>query len=281
MLETLRGVVWHIMWSTPLLLLAACDRTVSLRGTVLNVQGEALPGAAVTLTEIGRQSITDGRGRYGEGLNSLRCAPGHYTVEYIKTGYTAVQQSFEAPRTGSYELEAVRLWPLPKSQGVYLFEDYRYRETSRTEPKEYLAEKVKPVGTQFGDALIFATKKIPELVAQSNEPEILCYRMPDYDVRLYRLALVSAALPAHESVDSEAGTAAPLQFTESVWAPVEAITIIPVPIDEPGHTLLALRITEGLAAGHYAVHWGALDGHSQTESRIFLFRVGEREVGEK
>ena len=277
MYKALRGAVWRILCSTPLLLLAACDQTVSLRGTVYDVRGESLPGVAVTLREIGRQAITDGRGRFGEGFNPLRCAPGVYTVDYIKTGYTAGQQSFEASRTGSYELEEVRLWPLPKSQGVYLFEGYRYREASRTEPKQYLAEKAQAVGTQFGNALIFATKKIPELIAQTNEPEILCYRMPDYDVRLYRLDRVSAALPAHDSVESEEG-AAPLQFTESVWAPSESITIIPVPIDEPEHTLLELQLTEGLVAGHYAVHWGALDGHSSTESRIFLFRVGESEA---
>jgi hypothetical protein len=250
--------------------LVGCDQTVSLRGTVRNVQGETLPGVAVTLLEMGRQSITDGRGRFGEGFNALRCAPGVYTVDYIKTGYTSGQQQFEAPGTGSYELPEVRLWPLPKSQGVYLFENYRYRETARTEPKEYIAEKEGGADKQFGSGLIFGTKKMPELVVRSARPQILCYLMPDFDVRLYRLERATAALPIQESIDGES---VELQFTESVLAPAASVPIIPGPIDEPAHILLELQLTEGLISGNYAVHWGALDGHSSTDSRIFLFRV--------
>jgi hypothetical protein len=32
-----------------------------------------------------------------------------------------------------------------------------------------------------------------------------------------------------------------------------------------------------LTPGVYAVHWGALEGYTTTDSRMFLFRVGEAE----
>ena len=42
---------------------------------------------------------------------------------------------------------------------------------------------------------------------------------------------------------------------------------------EPERLLLQLRMAEPLRPSVYAVHWGALDGHTSTDSRAFLFRV--------
>ncbi len=253
-------------------LLAGCHQSVGLRGTVVDVRGEALPGVAVTVHGANSQSATDGLGRYGGPYNMLRSAPGLITLDYLKTGYTAGHQTLEVKQAGIVDAPTVALWPLPANQGVYLFQDYRYQELSRTEAKRFLAQPA-PGETGAGGVL-FGTKKRPECETSSTRPEILCYRLPAYDIGLYRLEERSAAPPLQSSANAPPPSEdAPLAFTETIWAPARAIQFAPVPIDEPERLLVRLELSEPLAPGVYAVHWGALEGHTTTDTRIFLFRV--------
>jgi hypothetical protein len=45
------------------------------------------------------------------------------------------------------------------------------------------------------------------------------------------------------------------------------------PADEPKHLLGEVRFLDALEPGVYALHWGALNGYSATDSRLFLFAV--------
>ena len=242
-----------------LVCLGGCEPTVLIRGSVLDVRGQALPGVAVTVRDTGEQATTSGVGSY-----SLRCLPGIHDLDFMKTGYTPGRLYIEADALRSVEATEVRLWPLPPGTGVYLYEDYRYFEATRAKPDAYIAMDGSPV---------HGTKKTAELATASAEPLLICHKLPPFDTHLYRLHPTEAAVPPQPS-DPSSAAAAP-SFTETVWAPADAFTVIPVPIDEPEQLLIELRLTAPLPPGTYAVHWGALDGHTTTDPRIFLFRVAE------
>ncbi|MCK8490825.1 DUF5686 and carboxypeptidase regulatory-like domain-containing protein [Spirosoma sp. RP8] len=64
--------------------------STGLRGVVKNVQGEALPYAAVVIKGTPNGTITNAEGRYEIGL-----APGHYVVVFQYLGFQTVQKSIE------------------------------------------------------------------------------------------------------------------------------------------------------------------------------------------
>ena len=68
-------------WRSVLLagVLSACDRTVIVRGEVLDIQDTTLPGVAVTVLGEEEQAVTDGIGRY-----RLRCRPGPLELSFLK-----------------------------------------------------------------------------------------------------------------------------------------------------------------------------------------------------
>lgn len=227
---------------------AGCDRTAVVRGTVVDVSGEALPGVAVAVRDQDAQTTSNELGAY-----QLRCVPGDLSLTLMKTGYTPGYLTVTAV-SGATEVTQARLWPLPIARGVYLFENYRYLEIDRTEPKRYVTR-------EFG--LVHAVKKDISFVTELTQPTIICFKMPVYDVQLHQMKEVEAS-------DAELETP---NYAQRVWAPVRALPISARPIDEPEHLLVELRLDAPLEPGAYGVHWGALQGYAGTDSRVFLFRV--------
>ena len=230
------------------LALAACDRTAIVQGTVTDVSGEMLPGVAVTILGQELQDTTAGVGTY-----RMRCVPGALELAFEKTGYTPGRLLITAG-SGTTQAEPVMLWPLPTSRGVFLFREFRYQDTDRTEPKRY---QTRELGLTFG-----LKKDITQTTLDTN-PVIICHRMPTYDVHIHVLQLVEASDPELETPD----------YSQKVWAPVSEVPFASAPIDQPDQLLVELRPGASLEPGAYAVDWGALDGYTSTDSRVFLFRV--------
>lgn len=230
------------------LYLHGCERGVILQGKVADIQDEALPGVAVTVKGSGEQDLTDGVGEY-----ELRCPPGKIELSLVKTGYTPGHISLEVAAPRHVEVTTTHLWRLPQDRGVYLFKLFRYERLTPTEPEKYQDENGKAV---------YGTKKVPELIVDVAEaPFFIAYSLPPYDIGLYRLDRRDVKKPAAHAPK------------ETVWAPVESIAVLPAAIDEPEKLLLELQPTAPLEPAIYAFHWGALDGHDNVESRIFMFRV--------
>jgi carboxypeptidase family protein len=248
-----------------LALLSGCEPSLIVSGRVVDVSGQALPGAAVSASSATGQDVTDGIGTF-----RLRCAPGPARIDIAKTGYTPGLLEIDPAGERVLELNDILLWPLPTGKGVYLFEDYRYRETARVKPSRYLDKDTGP---------IFAVKQFAEVTTRETQPLIICHKLPSYDVALYRMGQIEAALP-QRSVRSGRGGGGEYEYTLSVWAPVDAVGIFAVPIDEPGRLLLELRPSTPLSPGVYAMHWGALDGHTSTSPNAFLFQVVSAESQE-
>jgi len=227
---------------------AGCDRTAVIRGTVVDVSGEALPGVAVAVPDQNAQAASDERGLY-----QVRCVPGELYLTLMKTGYTPGRLTVVAA-PGTTEVTEARLWPLPIARGVYLFENYRYLEIDRTEPKRYLTRE---------SGLVHAAKKDITFTTETAQPTIICFKMPEYDVQIHQMRDVEA---------SDADLETP-NYAQHVWAPVRALPVSVRPIDEPERLLAELRLDGPLEPGAYGIHWGALQGYAGTDSRVFLFRV--------
>jgi len=260
---------------------AGCNRTATLHGAVVDVQGHALPGVAVTVVENGAQSVTDGVGRYGDRGRlfiktdigwtvdfargkRLPAPQGRVHVDFIKTGYTTGHIALDVDGFGPVEVRPVMLFPLPQRAGVYVYQNHQYREMIRTRPKRYSwrASESEPYTPTFGVELD------PETQLSDPAGILLFHLLPDYDVALHRLER-REVVAAQDAVGAPEGGA----FTQQAWVPDTRIPAAVIPVDEPERTLIELRPDAPLASGVYGVHWGALEGYFTTEPMVYLFTV--------
>ncbi len=226
----------------------ACYRS-GVSGTVRNVQGEGLPGVVVQVSGEDTQAITDARGHY-----RIASATADAMLDFFKTGYAPAQVQLDADTRRQAVRGDVQMWQLPGSAGAYLLDDYRYTQISWVIPRQFFMSD----GT-----VAYGTRSEPSPATNTSEPVILCYRTPRYDARLSRLVRAKPMQPS--------ATAAPFE----IWTAGGTIDADLVPVDTPQGVLRRLRIDRPLEPGAYAVHWGALEGYTTLENRVFLFEVAE------
>jgi len=226
----------------------SCDRGV-VRGAVVDFRGAALPGVPITVDGQDANVITNARGEYKTAV----AGPGAVELRFVKTGYTAGRLALPASGPGVVNARPVMLWRLPQSAGVYLLEDYQYRPCAPAAPRPFSTE---------ARSLVYAAAKLPELtVTAIAEPLIVFHKLPAHDVRLSRLSAAQAA-----PLDAPASL-------QEVWTADGVLPIQMVPVDEPERALWRMNLLDTLSPGVYGVHWGALDGYTSTDPRVFLFRV--------
>ena len=230
------------------LLLAGCEPTATIKGSVVDIQGQHLPGVSVTVPD-GPAAATDALGNY-----SLPVAPGSLRLDFHKTGYTSGWAEITVSGTGTVKADDLQLWPLPESKGVYLFENFHYDPLDRVEPKRYVGGNGKN---------LFGVMRAPQARTENTNPLLVAHKLPAYDVHAHRLKKTQAALPTAGSSGAQ----------ETVWVAEEEVEILASPIDEPDHLLTDLRFAHPLAPGDYAVHWGAMQGFTTTETRAFLLHI--------
>ncbi|MEA3364180.1 MAG: carboxypeptidase-like regulatory domain-containing protein [Candidatus Hydrogenedentes bacterium] len=233
--------------------LAACNRS-TISGKVVNIQGEALPGVAVHVEGTSHQALTDALGHY-----RVSYVPGDIVLHFLKTGYTPGTLELSSDSHREIEAHAVSLWELPLDKGVYLYENFRYRETTNVVPEEFVSHDRRKV---------YATRRWPEVETTSTAPLVLCYKMPDWDVRFCRMELTELNTPLPGGGLEEA----------QVLAQTKTIPARLLAIDQIEGLLRQLEFPGTLQPGSYAVHWGALDGASAREPRIFMFTIVDYEL---
>lgn len=248
----------RILVTAGVVLQLACNRVV-VTGEVVNVKGEGLPGVAVTVEGADYQALTNALGEY-----RISCQPGHVQLLFAKSGYAPVRLEFVDAGAGQVRAPGLELWRLPPNAGVYLFDDASYEEATWAEPKRFfLADGELAYGTTRSAALLTALA----------EPLIVCFKTPRHDARLSRLRQADARLGAGH------GT------LFKVWTAAGTTRADLTPIDEAEGMLLQLRPVRPLEPGTYAVHWGALDGYTALETRMFMFTVtaanAEEDPGEE
>lgn len=225
--------------------LSGCDRTI-LTGRVTNAMGERLPGVAVRTTDDGQEALSDARGHY-----SLRRPPGPCELRFSKSGYAPAEVSVQVGSERNRAPE-IAMWALPRNKGVYLYEEGIFRETSYAEPRAYLLE-----GAGAQQAL-----RRPSAIASANpDAFIICYHMPRYEARLARLEEAKAALRTGQ------------EYALTVLTGAGAAPVSLEPLDQPEAMLLRVRFDDPLEPGLYGLHWGALDGETALDSRVYLFEI--------
>lgn len=236
-----RGLCLVLVLSSP-----ACSRN-AVQGIVRDTRGDPLPGVVVQVAGGDPQALSDARGHY-----RLTLPPGDVRLEFSKTGYAPAELAVYSRQRGVTAAGELRMWKLPMSPGVYLLEDFRYRQMSWVIPRQfYMAD----------ETVAYGTRSDPSPAILSSEPVIICYHTPRYDARLTRLVRAQATQAASKTGDFE------------VWTAGGTIVADLVPVDQPQGTLRRLRIDRPLEPGAYAVHWGALEGYTTLESRVYMFEV--------
>ncbi len=252
-------------------LLPACGymHSVYVRGAVTDTSGQALPGVVVRVANSDFGALTNALGNY-----SLGAATGQLQLEFMKTGYTPARLEVTVDAPGVVEAAPVALWPLPMVEGVFLFKNYRYYQTTHPRPNQY---NVKGHGVAFGTPVapeLIIPWKDSETHPEANPPVFVGHRMPAYDARLHKLHRTEAAL-IHDTRESEHNpdNTTELQYHEEVLIAEHPIPLRSRILDEMERLLVELRPLRPLEPGVYAIHWGALEGYDSIEPRIFLFEM--------
>lgn len=225
------------------IMLSGCG-TPAMSGIVRNVEGEALPGVSIQVAGSDTTAVSNARGEY-----QLDVGSGRHTIVYAKSGYTVSRLDV----TNDVEsIPVVELWNLPPQKSVFLYDNTLYTPTTWVMPKRfYMTDGTIDHGTQ----------RIPEAVTDKPVPTILFYRTPRYDARLTRLQEKEAQLPQDDKQ----------KF--NIWAAGGTVGIDLEPVDPADPSLMRLNFTETLQPGMYAIHWGALEGYTVIDERIYLFEV--------
>ncbi len=231
---------------------AGCER-VAVEGRATDAAGEALPGVVVRLEGTNGQELTDGLGQYR--LAASRSAK-RVGLGFSKSGYAPARVDVELRGRLRVKAADVPLWRLPSNPGAYTLREGHYIPADWVLPSQYY---LKDGGEVYGVELP-ETLRV-EVVADAWW--IATYRTPRYNARLSRLAPAEATMPGVG--------AQPVQiWTESGTIPAGLESIDPL----EGH-LQRVVVDRPLQPGVYAVHWGAIEGYTTLEGRIYVFRVVE------
>jgi hypothetical protein len=228
--------------------LSGCD-TSYVSGRVLDFSGQPLPGAAIAVDNQIAYTITSAHGGY-----RVKASPNPHVVWFFKSGYTVGSLAITPQKFGITSATDVQLWRLPEATGVFVLENYQYLPLTMVEPRQYYT---KERGIFNG---ILAT---PLFSTNNAHPRLIAYKKPFYDLSLRRLDPVKAFLNEKATQDTP----------QNVWQPVDSVAITHVPIDEHDNLLMEITFASDLPPGVYAVHWGILEGYSNTDSHAYLFEI--------
>lgn len=244
-------VAWASCALAPFLLVA-CDQAV-IEGLVTDASGEPLPGVVVQVAPSGQQDLSDARGRY-----HVRASAGDLVLSYSKSGYAQAELSLAAVPAKRVHAGDVALWRLPLNPGVYIVRNYQYERADWLVPKQYYLKE---------GSVVHGIERPPNAFTTSPMPFIVCYHTPRYDARISRMVQAQATRPATKSA------------TFDVWVPAGTLSVVLEPVDRPQEHLLRIDLDRPLEPGIYAVHWGALEGYTTLDNRVFLFEVLEPSEG--
>ena len=230
-----------------LLSIAACGGP-KIVGHVQTTHGEALPGVAVKIEGQRSHALTNGLGEYAIGYEE-----GDLTLTFIKSGYAPAALDLPVYEPREVEATTVEMWRLPPSSGVFLYSDGRYTETTPFEPIRF----------ETADGDFYGMKRPIDAETEAENPVLIIHHMPPEGLALYKLERREIVLIV------EGGRDTPVE----AWVGTDALPVSARPVDYPDRMLYRLDVGGYLAPGGYAVHWGALEGIGDIESRMFSFRV--------
>jgi hypothetical protein len=234
---------------------AGC-KLAAVRGRVVDMHDRPVPGVAVTVADDDDQAVSNALGEYEIGYTQ-----GFVLLRFYKTGFAPAELHLDLPDEGSLNAPPVKMWRLPANQGVYLEEGDRFVALEPFEPERLFLQE-----GGFG----LGAKRAPEVATMNATPTIVSFKMPRDGARLSRLEKRFVAL----------GEVGEQVHHIEAWVAEKSVPTDLRPLDEPEQLLRQVRLPEPLEPGVYAVHWGALDGYTTIDTRMYYFRVGAPEAPE-
>lgn len=90
----------------------------NVEGVVKDPFGKGVEGVMVQVLKSQFKTMTNGSGKY-----SVDFAPGSFTIQFSKPGYTTLQIDLTIQEKSHFPAETITLYPIPKEQGIFYVGD--------------------------------------------------------------------------------------------------------------------------------------------------------------
>ncbi len=247
------------------LFLSSCDIVLfRIEGQVVDLNGEPLPGVCVTPQQTSDYAITDAMGKFYFTLRKPVTK-----LKFLKSDYLPVEIEIPHFKNNRVDVGRITLTLKPFSAGVYYYDNSlgRYVMLSFSQAKRIKLDD---------NSLLFPSLELNEIVQVRVSPLILyIYRMPYYDIKMYRLKVVDIRASRVGGDKSgykskvEAGKAEGTQ----VLIPDKPIIVHTRFISSIDNSLFILEPLDNLDEGYYCVNWGAFETPFPKIVDNYLFRV--------
>lgn len=227
------------------LLLCACEvRLYRIEGEVVDLNNEPLPGVCISSSQTSDYAITDAKGKF-----YFTTRKPITKIELIKSDYLPIQIELNQFQNNKINLGKVTLTLKPFIPGVYYFDETlrKYIMLSYSQVKRVKFEE----GTFLPSVTLDNVVKI-----SSSTPIFYVYRMPYYDIKLYKMRL--REVKVKESSDEKSKDRAEgkdLQFL----VPEQPQIVHTRFISTIDNSLFIIEPLKELEAGYYCINWGAFE----------------------
>lgn len=246
------------------LFLSSCNIVLfRIEGQVVDLNGEPLPGVCVTSQQTSDYAITDAMGKFYFTLRKPVTK-----LKFLKSDYLPVEIEIPHFKNNRVDVGRITLTLKPFLTGVYYYDKSlrRYVMLSFSQAKRL----------KLDDNNLFPSLELNDIVQVKVSPLILyIYRMPYYDIKMYRLKLVdvrASGIDGDKSGDKSKVEAGKAENTQVLVPdrPVIVHTRFLSPID---NSLFILEPLDNLDEGYYCINWGAFETPYPKIVDNYLFRV--------
>ncbi|MCX8065137.1 MAG: carboxypeptidase-like regulatory domain-containing protein [Candidatus Hydrogenedentes bacterium] len=265
MLWIIRGVRGVIFFS---LLLASCEMVIfRIEGEVVDINGEPLPGVCVSSSQTFDYAITDAKGKFY--FTSLKPVS---KIDLIKSDYLPIRIELTQMQNAKVNLGKITLVLKPFTQGVYYYDrlSKRYIMLSYSQVKR----------VKFEENIFLPSVARNEIVKVKVSPLTLyVYKMPHYDVKLYRMKLVD--LKIDKSGEGKLKDKTEKEEQSQVFVPDEPVMVHTRFISMVDNTLFIIEPLRELEPGYYCINWGAFETPFPKIPDNYLFEYEDESNEEK
>ena len=267
------GVKSYCFFVLCFLFFSSCEVPYVVKGKVLTINDEPLPGVSVSSPETLKHVITDAKGDFVFYLQK----PVN-TLEFLKSDYLPMK----VPITGWKETNAfsikISLTPKPLAPGIYLLERNKNRYVPLVKGR---VERIQIEEKNY----IPAIKLEEPLHIKDVSLCLYVYRLPQYDLTLYKMKKyeskkrdVKENTKEDKKNDETVQKKTPKQDNKEIWIPDEPVLIHTEFLSELDPSLFVLKPINELKPGVYCVNWRAFEVPFPRMNDGFLFTVEETQV---
>ncbi|HOV32163.1 MAG TPA: hypothetical protein PLX23_02215 [Candidatus Hydrogenedens sp.] len=256
-----------------LLFFFSCEVAYVVKGKVLTINGEPLPGVSVSSPETLKHVITDAKGDF-----VLYLQKPVNTLDFLKSDYLPMK----VPITGWKETNAfsikISLTPKPIAPGIYLLEENKNRYVPLSKGK------VERIQIEEKNSIPAIKLKEP-LHIKDIYPRLFVYRLPQYDLTLYKMTeykeeekdIIKEKKKRDKEENKDIQKETQEQDDKIILIPDEPILIHTEFLTELEPSLFVVRSINELKPGVYCLNWRAFEVPFPRMNDCFLFVLEEKQ----